>query len=239
MTGFPTVEAPRAWPAPLRPLTALGVLVSVFITLSALLDLALAWGEWHSYGVLEDYLHGSAVRADLTAADRLVTAVSLSGIAVQAFAGIAFLIWLWWARGNSEVLSLARHRHTRGWTIGGWFCPGVNLWFPQRIVTDVWRTSRPEAAQTYYADELPGSPLVTVWWVLFLGSALFDRYVISFGINRATSPGDLHDGAIELFAGAVVRVVAVVLVVLIIRRIAGWQRIPRLPERLGATSVQS
>jgi Domain of unknown function (DUF4328) len=28
-------------------------------------------------------------------------------------------------------------RRSRGWAIGGWFCPAVNLWFPYQIATDV------------------------------------------------------------------------------------------------------
>ena len=29
----------------------------------------------------------------------------------------------------------------QGWTIGAWFTPVVNLWFPVQIMRDVWRTS--------------------------------------------------------------------------------------------------
>lgn len=227
MTGFPAVDAPRSWAAPLRSLTGLGALASILIVLTAVLNLAGVWAHWHSADVVQDFLQGHGVRADLVAADGLTRTIVLSGAAVQTLAGIVFLMWLWRARTNSEVLSLATHRHTRGWTIGGWFCPVVNFWFPQRIVTDIWRTSRPEAAHVADVEQLPGSRLVAAWWVLYILASLADRYFSSFEVGRAMTVGQLRDGVRDLFVADVVIMVAAVLAVVIINQITTWQRIPR------------
>jgi hypothetical protein len=227
VSDFSTLDVPQAGAVPVRPLAALGALAAVFIALSGVGGLVLSWCEWHVYDVVRDVVAGDAVTADLRAADQLTRAVSLAYPAVQAAAGVAFLAWLWRARRNTESLSPADHRHSRGWTIGGWFCPLVSLWYPQRIVTDIWRTSRPDAAHTADIDDLPGSRLITTWWVLFLLSSLFTRYVVSLEIGQAGTVDELHDGVRDLLGASVVRIVAVVLIVVIIKRINDWQRAPR------------
>jgi hypothetical protein len=227
MSDLSAVDVPHAGPGPLRPLAAPAAVAAVFIALVGLADLILAWSAWHAYQVVTDYVGGSAELADLRSADRLTSVVSILDVVVSAVAGIAFLRWLWCARLNAESLSAAEHRRSRGWTIGGWFCPFVNFWFPPMIVNDVWRTSRPDAAHVTDIKTLPTSPLVSWWWWLFLLTSLFGRYAITVQIGQADSVEALHNGARDLLAANVVRIIAAVLIVLVIKRINDWQRLPR------------
>jgi hypothetical protein len=230
MSDPSTLDVTQTGARPLRSLAGVGAVAAVFIALVGVTDLVLSWGEWHAYEVVRDYVGGNAEAADLDAADRLSTVVSVVDLVLLAIGGIGFLRWLWLARLNTESLSQATHRHRRGWTIGGWFCPGANLFFPQMIVTDIWRTSRPDAARATEAKTLPRSPLVTWWWALFILSSLFMRYVVTVEIGEAASLDDLRNGARDLTAASVVRAVSVVLIVLIIKRVNDWQRTPRSPE---------
>jgi len=96
---------------------------------------------------------------------------------------IAYLLWLWHARENTDFLNSAYaprppaqplppgrglHRLESGWLVGAWFCPIVQFWYPLRIVQDVVAASEP--------PEQPGaakSPriraLVNAWWVGWVG----------------------------------------------------------------------
>jgi hypothetical protein len=76
--------------------------------------------------------------------------------------GIAFVIWLWQARENTDVFTPVLqqppiyqgqypsyrpgnglHRHAQGWAVGAWVCPIVQFWYPLQIVQDVIKASEP------------------------------------------------------------------------------------------------
>jgi uncharacterized protein DUF4328 len=87
--------------------------------------------------------------------------------------GVVFLVWLWQARENAEVLSpTARHRLSKGWTIGGWFCPGVQFWFPMTIVDDVYRASA-EPARPGMTTAPRGRGAILGWWAAWAFYWLF------------------------------------------------------------------
>ena len=56
-----------------------------------------------------------------------------------------FLVWFSRVRHNAGLWG--PQRRSRGWAIGAWFTPVVNLWFPYQIAAD---------AVTPHADE-PGA----------------------------------------------------------------------------------
>jgi hypothetical protein len=79
--------------------------------------------------------------------------------------GILFLVWFRRARINAEGRGWRKRRAT-GWTIGGWICPVVNLWFPFQIMGDIWRAGlAPEARQRT-------AWLPALWWTAWLLSGL-------------------------------------------------------------------
>jgi hypothetical protein len=139
-----------------------------------------------------------------------------------------FLTWLWRARVNSERLSGVRHRMGRGWTIGAWFCPVVNLWFPRRIVDDIWRASRPGVpADQLQIDPLPLSPLVRAWWLVLIAN-----YAMQYLLRLQTNTSDVTVGYFETIAvystiSTGLMLVAGVLLIRVVRQITEWQTIPR------------
>ncbi|KAA9150949.1 DUF4328 domain-containing protein [Amycolatopsis acidicola] len=226
---YPMPFVPPRAPRPLRVNTGAGALAATFIVLAAVTDLVLTWSVWKAYQVVMDYLDGAATVADLENADRLTTVANLLQLLLTLAAALAFLPWLYRARLNSEVLSPAEHRHKRGWVIGGWFCPILNFFFPQHIVTDIWRASRPDAGQVTEIGRLPSSRLVTWWWLLLLIPTLLNRYVVSVQLPNILSPEDLRDALWLLTVDSVGRLASAVLILLIIKRVNEWQRAPR-PE---------
>ncbi len=123
-------------------------------------------------------------------------------------AAVAFIMWLWRARANAELL-VGPHgqRLTREWVIGAWICPVVNLWFPYQVVVDVWRASAPKRGGQQHDG------LVVWWWMAFLMSWLFTRFISLVGIV------DL----VPLLAACVFDLASGVLALLVVRRISDWQ----------------
>ena len=126
-------------------------------------------------------------------------------------AAVAFIMWLWRARANAQLL-VGPHgqRLTREWVIGAWICPVVNLWFPYRVVVDVWRASAPDRGRL-------GDGLVAWWWLAFVVSWLFTRYITLVGIVDT----------VPLVLSCVLDVVSGVLALLVVRRISDWQALAR------------
>lgn len=187
------------------------------------------WAAWNSYWIADDYVSGApgVGVAELVGADNTaLSAVWLTFIAVAATAA-ALLTWVWRARNNAERISSAEHRLRRGWAIGGWFCPIVNLWYPRFIVDDIWRTSRPDVpTDVYRVDGLEPSGLVRTWWYTVVANGLLSL------VMRADTAGEVTVDTLKSVAaystvGTVIVGVAAVLLIQVIRQITAWQSIPR------------
>jgi hypothetical protein len=187
------------------------------------------WTDWHRYLVAADYVAGEPGTgvADLVSADNLAMgAVWLAFLALVAAATV-FLTWLWRARVNAERLCRAEHRWSRGWTVGAWFVPVVNLWFPRQVVDDIWRTSRPGVPEdTYRVDGLEPSPLVRAWWYTMLANVLVVL------VLRAETSGEvtvevLKAAALYGTVSTLLLIAGATLLSRVIHRITHWQSTPR------------
>jgi Domain of unknown function (DUF4328) len=202
-----------------------GLAAAVLIGAAEVADALSAWSDWHRYGVVRDYLAGlpGITEDDLNGADRLAAATGWGYLIALLVAAVVFLVWLWRARTNAEVLCDASHRRSRGWVIGGWICPVVNLWFPFQIVDDVHRASRPDNPRDLIGlRDLPGSTLVGFWWALWLGGLLINRYAGTI-LGGEITLESFHGYAILTTISASLDVAAAVLIIKIMRQVSAWQ----------------
>jgi hypothetical protein len=187
------------------------------------------WSSWNSYWVAADYVSGmpgigvaALVGADNTSAG----ATWLTLIALVA-AAAALLTWVWRARVNAERINAAEHRLSRGWSIGGWICPVVNLWYPRFIMDDIWRTSRPGVPNDLHrVNGLEPSGLVRAWWYTILTNALV-TVVARFEAGGPLTVDTLKTVAVYGTISTVIVGVAAVLLIQVIRQITEWQSTPR------------
>ncbi|MEV0075874.1 PQQ-binding-like beta-propeller repeat protein [Nocardia neocaledoniensis] len=109
-------------------------------------------------------------------------------LASQCAGAVVFLVWLWRARRNAEVLFAGRHRRSIGWVIWGWVCPVVNLWFPHTIMADLVRASDPRTPGGDLRGQ-PGIALVSAWWVAVLAGwwLSFVALVLRLPVTRTES----------------------------------------------------
>jgi hypothetical protein len=149
-----------------------------------------------------------AVDGSYAAFERGIWVGNLTGISHFAFVltGVVFLRWLWQMRVNAEALAPGGHRMRRGWTTGAWLIPFACFFLPKRIINDIWAAGSP-----------PDRPrrtdaLLTSWWLLFVAAQLI--------APPATTRGPLR----EEMAGAALYVLAGVLCIAVVRRLAAMQR---------------
>ena len=120
---------------------------------------------WRSYDEVKRFVYGLVSNDEFNrGVERVAGLGPILNLLSYLFlgTGIAFVIWLWQARENTEVFTPARsqspiyggdysssrpgkglHRHAHGWAVGAWVCPIVQFWYPLQIVGDVIEASEP------------------------------------------------------------------------------------------------
>ncbi|MDT0305775.1 DUF4328 domain-containing protein [Streptomyces sp. DSM 44917] len=162
-------------------------------------------GEYFTFQELED------------AGDGYDGAFILSSLMILA-TGIVFICWFYRTRVNAELFAPGGQRLGRGWAIGGWFVPVVNLWFPKQIANDVWRSSVPWGRN-------PRLGLVTAWWVLWLIMSILS------GAASVVAPDEIGAGDIDelqtetalMMLSGVVGVAAAIVALIYVRRQTAYQ----------------
>jgi hypothetical protein len=194
--------------------TASIVLISSYLVLDAISVVLL----WHFEALVAGYVQGSSsTLPDTPAIELYLGLLLLVEFATFLVAGIVFLVWVRRARMNAELMAGPdSQRLRRGWAIGAWLCPVMNLWYPHTIMSDIYRaSSRRQPVST---------AIVGVWWAAMLANVLLG--VIS-RITETDSSGNVVDNlyraAILPTVGLVFGIIAAVLVGVIIARIRVWQ----------------
>lgn len=221
--GFNTQQGQWA-PAP-RSVAGLGKATSILAFVAGFGALILALGEWHAYSLAESYLEGRGGSvAEVADADNLNRQLALLYIACVVATGVLMIVWVYQARLNAELICTAQHRRARGWAIGAWFCPVVNLWFPAMIVEDIYRASMPSTRhdQVTFVG-MPGVTLIRFWWTPFILSGIIS-YFSSLNTNTLD---DLHTQVVGFVLSALLYLAAAVPLTMIIRRISAWQMEPK------------
>ncbi|WP_436492506.1 DUF4328 domain-containing protein [Actinokineospora sp. HUAS TT18] len=218
-----------------RPVRRLGAVSAALIAATAAFALTLAWPMWDSYFLTERFVQGDPTVSahDVQAADARVTRFALIYLGVAALSAVVFITWLARARRNAEILCPADHRRTRGWVMGAWFCPFMNVWFPFQVVQDIWKTSDPTTPRRLAeraADGLdglkfiPGGGLVAWWWGCTVGAVAINFFASTTLLDTYNPDIDtFHSVAVANTVARVLTAAAAVLLILAMRRIVRWQ----------------
>ncbi|MFF9176938.1 DUF4328 domain-containing protein [Streptomyces sp. NPDC014793] len=182
-------------------------------------DLFAMWTGVLEIRVAGDILNGINDDAALRRGERSHLLHEMSRVA-QALTLLAtaavFLCWFHRVRVNAEVFDPSRHSKSRGWAVGGWFCPVVNLWFPRRVTLDVWDAS------ARWADR-PGHGLVNSWWTLWIVALLADR-AAEWRYDTARGALGWRDALHRLLVADALDAAAAVLAVLVVLKLTRMQR---------------
>jgi hypothetical protein len=169
-----------------RPLRKIALVSIVLMGLSAVAAVVQAALMWASYDDVKRFVYGllSEEEIDRGLESFTGTSVLLNLVSyVLLGTGVAFLIWLWQARENTEFLRspfalrpvaapygqrTGPHRHSQGWLVGSWFCPIVQFWYPLQIVQDVVKESEPAEQPGMYRPS-GARALLYSWWATWVG----------------------------------------------------------------------
>ncbi|HEX2130218.1 MAG TPA: DUF4328 domain-containing protein [Actinophytocola sp.] len=205
----------------LKPLSGLASAASVLVALTCVVSVAEMWSFWSAYQLADDYVAGvgGVTMSDVEGADSRNFAFGMVLLLVTVATAVVFIVWLWQARLNAERINPNGHRMRRGWTIGGWFCPVVNLWFPFRIVTDIWSVSVPEGTV------VRGRP-VTRWWTAWIATWIAVA-IMRQDARTAVTVEALQGVAVANTVATIAQCLAGVFVIVVVRQISAWQAVPR------------
>ncbi len=199
----------------------MGLAASILIGVVTVSTWATAWSDWYSYETVKRYADDP---------DRLAEADLISGslgivaaLALLAAAAV-FIVWLWRVRWNAEMFCRGEHRFTRGWVLGSWICPVVNLWYPKQVVDDIVAASDPRTPpQTAVLRDLPGTRLVWAWWLTWVAGLVSGNVVQRGILVAATEPGQLRTNVVLSTISALCTSAAAVLAMILIERIGDLQ----------------
>ena len=164
---------------------------------------------------------GAGEWSDSEATSNDVRQGAIGGIQLLLFiaTAVAWLVWFSTAYKNLPSLGARRLRFKPGWAIGAWFVPFLNLIRPKAMTDDTWRASDPQAPAVQ-DQPLQGrrvSPVLHLWWGLFLVSGAFGQFIGRWSLveeqtlvqlrslNIMTTFADLLDIPVAILAMLVVR----------------------------------
>jgi hypothetical protein len=218
----------QAW---LRSPVGLGRAAAAALGLVVATDLFALWADFVLYDVMGDAVAGESGEAIIERADRADRLYGTAGV-VQGSAlltsAVVFLCWFYRVRVNAEVFQPFGHSKKRGWAIGAWFTPVVNLWFPRRIALDVWDASSPWGTPRPHG-------LINAWWTLWLTSIVAGRVGFTQYRKAETAP-EIQDAVGQVMFADALDLFAAVLAVLVVLRLTRMQHDKALqgPVRVAA-----
>jgi Domain of unknown function (DUF4328) len=207
----------------LRGLTsALTVLFAIHIGLAVLLVI----GVINHLSVLSDKEAGGIVLDTDAVNDAQAFPVAM--LILAFFVGVAtfvlLIVWLFRAAKNNEALGRQNPRLGPGWAIAGFIIPFANLVIPFIMFDDVWRGSDP-AVPRGDPNWRRSSTLPAIWaWLV--ASVIFtipNLVASSSGDVRADEPEKVRRDDILRIIATVGAILAAILAIVVIRRIAARQ----------------
>lgn len=213
-SGFqaPPVGAPKVW---LRSPVGLGWAAVALLGLAAAVDLYALGADFYTYRVTGDVLDGNLGDDQADFADALTTVASAAQALVLVACAVVFVIWFWRVRVNAEVFAPDGHRKARGWVIAGWAVPIVSLWYPRRIMVDIWDASSP-------GDRPASHALINVWWTLWLVTNTLGRLLYT-SFDEADSSREIHDAMTQVMIADALDLVAAVFAAAVVLRLTRMQ----------------
>jgi len=146
--------------------------------------------------VLQGIESGELSDGAATANDVFYGGIGIVQLLALITTAVLFLRWFYAAYGNLPLLSAGSPRFKRGWAIGAWFVPILNLFRPKQIANDIWRGSdprlSPEASPDWSGGSLPG--LYALWWGGWIVDNFLDNLAFRLTLRAEEFP--------ELYASA-------------------------------------
>ncbi|WP_169950476.1 DUF4328 domain-containing protein [Microbispora sp. H11081] len=216
---------PTPPPAPLQPIRGVGTAAVVMLAADSVVCLMASVIDAQRAVLVDRFLTdtNSVPISDLETNDVLYAASGLVETVVYVATAVAFLVWLFRARANAEVLCPWPQRRATPWLIFGWVVPIVNFWFPKQIVDDIWTSSKPGAVEESGSlATARRSGLVWAWWLAWVVMTLVTRLVSRMYVDAEELP-EIRDAAVFDIVGNVLTIGTAALAVAVVLAITRFQ----------------
>jgi hypothetical protein len=140
--------------------------------------------------------------------------------AVGITALVLLIVWTWRSAHNARALGRTGARLSPGWAIGSWFIPLANFVLVYVLVSDLWRSSDPRSERGDAWRRLPGSPLVRLWIVAYVGGVALLLGAVGLAVTGVTGVATTRT---LLTLGGVVGAVGTGLAILVVRDVTARQ----------------
>lgn len=138
--------------------------------------------------------------AVLASDDRLQVA-AVAELSVFLVTWILWLLWFHRAYRNTAGFEPVTLRFGKGWAVGAWFVPILNLFRPKQIANDVWRLSASAPDHTGSRFSRPVAPIVHWWWAAWLISSVLGSVSARLFDDTPTLAQERVATAVDVFAG--------------------------------------
>ncbi|MYR95140.1 MULTISPECIES: DUF4328 domain-containing protein [unclassified Streptomyces] len=221
----PRATGPGGWGVGDWPRSPVGLSWAVTALLGTVIatDLAAFASGLHLHGLWAGYADGGD-RAVLGSrgdwAEVLYGATAVAQLIAFLATAVVFVVWFHRASRNAEVFDPTALTMGPGWSVGGWFVPVANLWFPYRVAAGSWRASTPVGPE---GARLPVSraPL-NLWWAAWVAAVALDRIAARMW-GLAEEPGEIVGGLALVMAADALDIAAAVLAILFVRALTRMQ----------------
>jgi hypothetical protein len=132
--------------------------------------------------------------------------------------GILWFIWIYRAYANLPVFTGMPTKHTKGWAVGAYFVPVLNLVRVPEMLSEAYKASHPQRAS--------GGVFIVTWWLAWIASGIIGNIA---AIVMQTPPGAradfdaLIEGTWTLACGNAFAVLAGILAIFLVTKISAWQ----------------
>lgn len=164
----------------------------------------------------KEYLATQSNYEQLIQGDQLETALAVILLALIVVLAILFLRWFHLCYKNLSALEIRDLEHSPGWAVGWFFIPFANLVKPYSVAYEMWTACESDD------EETSANWVVIVWWMTFLVSSFFDRFVMT-RVNKAESLEDYLDIVSIDTAASVVSIIGAAFAVNFVKRLTERQ----------------
>lgn len=120
------------------------------------------------------FLSQDQLLVDATVNDQRQRVIAILKLAVWIISSALILRWIYQSSYNAHQFENQIMVYSKGWAVAWFFIPVAALWKPYQAIKEIWLVS-------HYPNDISVSSvskLLPVWWLLFLFSNFYDRYLI-------------------------------------------------------------
>jgi hypothetical protein len=140
---------------------------------------------------------------------------------------VLLIVWSWRSAHNARALGRVGARLSPGWTIAAWLIPFASFVLPYLVVSDLWRSSAPDAPHGNGWRGRSAGLFLPVWWITFVGAQIMIAATIGLAVSGTTNRSDTDT---LLVVAHVVALLSALLTIQMVRTITDRQEAQQMAD---------